>query len=93
MTGRRQPDKILALNQWIKTYCGDHDDLYLDYFAAMVDDKGFLKKDPSEDGLHPNKAGYDIMASLAQSAIDKASRKKSGSGSPFEFSPPPNLLV
>ena len=61
MTDRRQPDKILAPNQWIKTYCADHDDLYLDYFSAMVDDKGFLKRDLSEDGLHPNKAGYDVM--------------------------------
>jgi lysophospholipase L1-like esterase len=76
MTDRRQPDKILALNQWIKTYCADHDDVYLDYFSAMADDKGFLKKDLSEDGLHPNKAGYDIMAPLAQAAIDKALKKK-----------------
>ena len=72
MTDRRPPEKILALNQWIKSYAADHDDLYLDYFAAMVDDKGFLKKDLSEDGLHPNKAGYDVMAPLAQAAIDKA---------------------
>lgn len=76
MTDRRQPEKILALNQWIKTYCADHDDIYLDYFSAMVDDKGFLKKDLSDDGLHPNKAGYDVMAPLAQSAIDKALKKK-----------------
>ena len=72
MTDRRQPEKILALNQWIKTYAADHDDIYLDYFSAMVDDKGFLKKDLSEDGLHPNKAGYGVMAPLAQAAIDKA---------------------
>jgi lysophospholipase L1-like esterase len=76
MTDRRQPEKILALNQWIRTYCAEHDDIYLDYFSAMVDDKGFLKKDLSEDGLHPNKAGYDVMAPLAQSAIDKALKKK-----------------
>jgi lysophospholipase L1-like esterase len=72
MTDRRPPEKILALNQWIKSYAAEHDDLYLDYFSAMVDDQGFLKKDLSEDGLHPNKAGYDVMAPLAQSAIDKA---------------------
>jgi lysophospholipase L1-like esterase len=27
MTDRRQPDKILALNQWIKTYYAAHDDV------------------------------------------------------------------
>jgi acyl-CoA thioesterase I len=42
----------------------------------MVEDKGFLKKDVSEDGLHPNKAGYDVMAPLAQSAIEKARKRK-----------------
>jgi len=76
MTDRRQPEKILALNHWIKTYCADHDDIYLDYFSAMVDEKGFLKKNLSEDGLHPNKAGYDVMAPLAQAAIDKALKNK-----------------
>ena len=76
MTDRRQPEKILALNQWIKNYAADHDDLYLDYFSAMVDDRGFLKKDLSEDGLHPNKAGYDVMAPLVQAAIDKSLKKK-----------------
>ena len=76
MTDRRPPEKILALNQWIKTYCADHDDIYLDYFSAMVDPKGFLKRELSEDGLHPNKAGYDVMAPLAQAAIDRALKRK-----------------
>jgi len=38
----------------------------------MVDDKGFLKKDLAEDGLHPNLAGYKIMAPLAETAITQA---------------------
>jgi lysophospholipase L1-like esterase len=37
----------------------------------MVDGSGLLKRGLSEDGLHPNDAGYKIMAPLAQSAIDK----------------------
>ena len=31
-----------------------------------------LKKDLAEDGLHPNAAGYKIMAPLAEAAIQKA---------------------
>jgi len=72
MTDRRPQEKILALNSWIKNYAGQHKDIYLDYFAAMVDDHGFLKKDLSEDGLHPNKAGYAVMAPLAEKAIAAA---------------------
>ena len=46
--------------------------LYLNYFGAMVDDRGYMKKDLADDGLHPNAAGYKIMAPLAETAIEKA---------------------
>jgi lysophospholipase L1-like esterase len=72
MFTQRPPEKILALNRWLNDYCSAHGCVYLDYFSAMVDDKGFLKKDLADDGLHPNAAGYKIMAPLAQAAIDKA---------------------
>ena len=76
MTDRRPPGKIMALNEWIKNYASHHGDIYLDYFSAMDDDRGFLKKDLSEDGLHPNKAGYAVMAPLAEKAIVEAQKKK-----------------
>ena len=69
---QRSPAKILELNRWLKNYCATNGCVYLDYFNAMVDDKGLLKKDLAEDGLHPNKAGYKIMAPLAESAITQA---------------------
>jgi len=31
-----------------------------------------LKKDLADDGLHPNAAGYRIMAPLAEAAIQKS---------------------
>ena len=68
----RKPDQIQALNQWLKAYSAANGGVYLDYFSAMVDDKGWLKRDLAEDGLHPNKAGYSIMAPLAEAAIQKA---------------------
>jgi len=73
---QRSPQKIVELNRWLKSYCADHGDLYLDYFSAMVDEKGLLQQDLAEDGLHPNKAGYSIMARLAVAAIEKASPDK-----------------
>jgi len=70
----RPPEKILELNRWLKNHCASNPAgcLYLDYFTAMVDDKGFMKKELADDGLHPNAAGYKIMAPLAESAIEKA---------------------
>ena len=75
MTDRRPPEKILALNDWIKKYSADNNIVYLDYFSAMVDDKGFLKRDLSEDGLHPNRKGYDVMAPLAEATIAATLKK------------------
>ena len=69
---QRSPEKILELNRWLKDYCARNGYVYLDYFSATVDDKGMLKADLTEDGLHPNKAGYAIMAPLAEAAIAKA---------------------
>ena len=69
---QRSRERILSLNRWIKDYCAANDLIYLDYFSAMVDDKGLLKRDLADDGLHPNKAGYAIMAPLAEKAIEKA---------------------
>jgi lysophospholipase L1-like esterase len=69
---RRPPAKILELNRWIKDYCPSQGCIYLDYFSALVDDKGLLKRDLAEDGLHPNPAGYKLMVPLAEAAIQKA---------------------
>lgn len=69
---QRPTARILALNEWLKKYCADNHIVYLDYFSALVDDKGLLKKDLADDGLHPNDAGFKIMAPLAEAAIAKA---------------------
>jgi lysophospholipase L1-like esterase len=65
------PAQILEVNRWLKRFCAANGYFYLDYFSAMVDDKGLLKKELAEDGLHPNAAGYKIMAGLAEGAIEK----------------------
>ena len=64
-------NRILELTAWLRDYCAKNNIVYLDYFSALVDDKGLLKKDLADDGLHPNDAGYKIMASLAEAAIQK----------------------
>ena len=64
-------ERILALNRWLQDYCQRNHLIYLDYFSAVVDEKGMLKRELAEDGLHPNKAGYAIMAPMAEKAIAK----------------------
>lgn len=48
--------------------------VYLDYYSTMIDSTGMLKSELSEDDLHPNAAGYKVMAPLAK----PPSRKRFG---------------
>jgi lysophospholipase L1-like esterase len=75
-TDRRPPEKILALNEWMKDYAAKHKMVYLDYYPALVDDKGFFKKELTYDGLHPNNEGYAIMEPLAAKAVEAALKAK-----------------
>jgi lysophospholipase L1-like esterase len=68
----RPAERILALNRWLKDYCSKNGLVYLDYFSALVDDRGMMKRDLSDDGLHPNVAGYKVMAPLAEKAVARA---------------------
>jgi lysophospholipase L1-like esterase len=73
---QRPPERIKALNAWMQKYAAESNAIYLDYYSAMVDDKGFLKDELSDDGLHPNQKGYDIMAPLVERAISSALKHK-----------------
>jgi lysophospholipase L1-like esterase len=68
----RAPEKILALNQWLRSYCEQNNLIYVDYFNAMTDSHGMMQQNLAADGLHPNDAGYKIMAPLAEAAVEKA---------------------
>lgn len=74
-TARRPPQQILALNQWMKNYTAKNGFVYLDYFSATVDSSGMFKQELTYDGLHPNDAGYALMAPLAEQAIVDALRR------------------
>jgi lysophospholipase L1-like esterase len=74
-TTRRPPAQIRALNEWMKSYASAHGSVYLDYFTAMADERGFLKDELSDDGLHPNAKGYEVMSPLAEQAIEAALKR------------------
>jgi lysophospholipase L1-like esterase len=71
MTDGRPPSDILKLNAWMKDYAARVNATYVDYFSAMVDDKGWLKDSISGDGLHPNADGYAIMTRVLTAALQK----------------------
>ena len=69
---QRPMARILELNKWLADYSATNHITFLNYFPALVDEKGLLKRDLADDGLHPNDAGYKIMVPLAEAAIQKA---------------------
>jgi lysophospholipase L1-like esterase len=63
---------IREVNGWLKDFCAAQHFVYLDYYAAMADDKGAMKPGLASDGVHPTAAGYAVMAPLAETAIAQA---------------------
>jgi len=71
-TQSRPPAKIVAMNEWLRSFAQQNGHIYLDYYAAMVDANGFIRDGLTFDGLHPNAKGYAIMTPLAEHAITRA---------------------
>jgi lysophospholipase L1-like esterase len=71
-TEHRPPADIISLNHWIESYAPDVHAQLADYYTALVDDKGMLREGYSEDGLHPNAKGYELLAPVAEAAIEAA---------------------
>jgi lysophospholipase L1-like esterase len=71
-TTDRPPAAILSLNAWLAEYAVENDAVYLDYHSAVADPEGRLRPDLNDDGLHPNAAGYAVMAPLAENAVAQA---------------------
>lgn len=70
--GLHPAEKIARLNEMIKSYADKNGIVYLDFYSPMVDERKGLKNEFTIDGVHPNEAGYRIMAPLVEEAIQKA---------------------
>jgi len=75
-SGLQPAEKVVALNKMIQKYADANGILYLDYYSAMVNEQKGLKATYSEDGVHPNKAGYEVMNPLVEKAIAKVLSSK-----------------
>jgi acyl-CoA thioesterase I len=65
----RDPDAILAVNDWIARFAVARGLETIDYHGALVDSNGHLPPALSEDGVHPNGAGYDRMMKALRPAL------------------------
>ncbi|WEK44057.1 MAG: GDSL-type esterase/lipase family protein [Candidatus Sphingomonas colombiensis] len=62
-------DDIRALNAWLADYARREKLTYIDYYSALQDAKHGFRAEWSEDGVHPNQAGYIVMRGIAEKAL------------------------
>lgn len=67
--GMQPADKVIRLNGMIRTYCIKNHIAYVDYYSNMVDAQKGLRKELSDDGVHPTIAGYRVMEPIIETAI------------------------
>jgi len=70
--GLEPAPKITALNARLRDYARGRGLVWLDYHAAMADEHGGLRPGLGDDGVHPNREGFAIMAPLAERAVAAA---------------------
>lgn len=68
-------DKVIELNKMLKAYADKNDIVYVDYYAAMVNDQKGLSPELAHDGVHPTAKGYAIMEPLVVDGIQQALKK------------------
>jgi lysophospholipase L1-like esterase len=68
----RPVEKIALLNAWLKGYAEARRAFFVDYYSPMENEDHGMKKELSEDGVHPNATGFAVMSPLAARAISDA---------------------
>jgi len=75
-TDRRDPEKILAINTWLKKYAAEKHVPYVDYYDAVTDGHDRIQTALTVDGLHPNHDGVAKMEPLVEAAIAEELKRK-----------------
>jgi lysophospholipase L1-like esterase len=67
----RPATRIRGLNAWLRSYARSSGAGFVDYYAHLATAAGAFRADLSNDGVHPNAAGYKVMSALLQGAISR----------------------
>ncbi|MDG2492228.1 MAG: GDSL-type esterase/lipase family protein [Flavobacteriaceae bacterium] len=65
-------DSVVKLNLLLKTYAVQNEVLYLNYYDKMNNEKGGLKDEFTNDGVHVTKKGYELMSKLSKEFVSNA---------------------
>ncbi|SDB24942.1 Lysophospholipase L1 [Flavobacteriaceae bacterium MAR_2010_188] len=67
--GLAPAEKVISLNNFLKDLAQEKALVYVDYHSEMVDEKGGLKANLGDDGVHPNAEGYKIMERILNNTL------------------------
>lgn len=65
----RPAAEIRRLNDWLRRYARASGCGFVDYYAHLSTPAGAFRSDLSNDGVHPNDAGYAVMSSLLKASV------------------------
>ncbi|MHB8284509.1 MAG: GDSL-type esterase/lipase family protein, partial [Caulobacteraceae bacterium] len=69
---RPQPhtaETVGQMNTWLRDFAAISHIRYIDYYTPLVGKDGAFRPDLSNDGVHPNAAGYAIMKQTMMTAL------------------------
>jgi lysophospholipase L1-like esterase len=69
LTGARTVEHIAHLNALLQEMCRKHGWGYLDFNTPLKDSQGLMRAELTVDGVHPNDAGYKLLAPVVLAAL------------------------
>ena len=69
--------RVQHVNWWLKGYAASHRAVYVDFHRVMSNSRGGYRAGLSDDGLHPNRQGYDVMAAVLNESLGTAAAQSS----------------
>lgn len=70
MVKNRDNDDIMQINNIIKEYCNDNKCTYINLYDKLTDNVGDFSEKYTDDGLHPNDNGYEIITKELNKYLD-----------------------
>lgn len=66
----RNNEDIMEINEKIKAYCEANDCTYINIYDILLDEDGNFNEEYTDDGLHPNSRGYEVITAELKKYLD-----------------------
>ena len=63
------PEMISKVNSFLKKYSENNNLIFIDYYSSLVNENKGMNTSYANDGVHPTKEGYDVMALVLKDTL------------------------